>query len=180
MSTQSAWRNPFNPHISRNFGNSSSGIWSCGSGRRQHKLLEKKLVGLVSLSRLQVCLGIDLRSCELLWGHLSIWKAVVARRSLHQMEGEKVFQEGSLQGHESLYRLLSAELPPHVFQVGPPKLALFSFIRSTKSSGSGLLEFEHSSNGFCRRVLAFSKPSLFYHVLQSRFLIAYQNGCENL
>lgn len=66
-------------------------------------------------------------------------------------------------------------LPGRTSQIG----SLF-FIRSTKSSGSGLLEFEHSSNGFCRRVLAFSRPSLCYHALQSRFLVAYQNGCENL
>ena len=59
-----------------------------------------------------------------------------------------------------------------------------SFLSSDpqKSSGSGLLEFQDSSSGFCRWVLALTNPSTFYHVLQSRFLIAYQNlsGCENL
>lgn len=61
------------------------------------------------------------------------------RRSSHQMEKEKVFQEGSLQGHESLYRLLSAELPPHVFQVGPRKLALFSSSDPRKAVAVGCL-----------------------------------------
>lgn len=54
------------------------------------------------------------------------------------MEEEKS-SKGSLQGHESLYRLLASELPPPLFQVSVFSLAIHAMaVDLLQSGGSGL------------------------------------------